>query len=710
MNGTILGIDLETASGCDLKTHGAWAYSLHESTKVYCVVFGFATARGEPYRYVRWEPGQPFPGEVRFWIMGGKPVLAHNAAFEAAIWTNVLGGMAARQIAAGGCVVFGDMVPDIDHDQWHDTQPLGLAVNLPASLDGLAHSLGCPVQKDLEGSKVMISMATLTIDELTGEWDNVNNTVENRLRLADYCETDVGAMLDCWYRLPPLSVTEAAVLRVDRDINRRGVYLDQEFAAACARMSEERKGELDSEAFSLTAGELADSRAAPALKRWLADQWVFPPKVARRKKQDDGTFKTTLSETVDKNAVNGMLDDPTLAAEVRAVLLNRMESNKVTSLAKLKRVPLMVDAAGRLRNALSYCGAHTGRWTSYGLQIHNLAKDKLGPGQGSLVRLAIARGDLDLLKFAVDQPLDAISQSIRSCVAAPPGRELIAADFSAIEARVVAWLAGQNDMLRLFENGTDVYVYQAGKAGAACPHLWRKDCSACEKNRQLGKVMVLALGYGMGALKFLDTASKWGVQLEPKEARRLQKAWRKSNDRIVSFWHELEGACRDAIRNVGETFSVGLIRCVATKSCLFVRLPSGRALRYWRPRIVSGGTKIVKTLNDEGELIDFEMHIDEIRYHRPKGAAMMADSAYGGQLVENVTQAVARDLLAEASIRIDAVEPYDLVMHVHDSLAAEVPTGRGDVDEFCDLMNASPTWADGLPLATEGYRDTRFRG
>jgi len=680
MDGNILGIDLETASGCDLKTHGAWAYSLHESTRVYCVGFGFAISRGEPYRYVRWEPGQPFPGEVAEWIEMGRPTLAHNAAFEVAIWTNVLAGL----------------VPTIADEQWQDTQPLGLAVNLPASLDGLAHALGCPIQKDLAGGKVMNSMATLTFDDDLGVWFNKNDTPENRLVLADYCETDVGAMLDCWYRLPPLSVTEAAVYRVDCEINRRGVYLDQSFAASCASMSEERKGELDNEAFSMTAGDLANSRSAPTLKKWLADQWVFLPRVARRKKDDEGKFKTVLSETCDKNAVVGLLDDPNLATEVREVLLNRMESNKVTSLAKLKRVPLMVDEFGRLRNALAYCGAHTGRWTSYGLQIHNLAKDKMDSGEGSLVRLALRRGDLDLLKFAVDQPLDAISQSIRSCVASPPGRELIAADYSAIEARVVAWLAGQDDMLRLFENGTDVYIYQAGNVGS--------------DNRQLGKVMVLALGYGMGALKFLDTAAKWGIHLDPKDARRFQKAWRESNKQIVQFWHDLEYACRDAIREPGETFQVGLVRCVATKSCLFVRLPSGRALRYWRPKIVSGGVKTVKTLNDEGELIDFEMHIDEIRYHRPKGAAMIVDSAYGGQLVENVTQAVARDLLAEATIRVDAVEPYDLVMHVHDSLAAEVPKGEGDVDEFCELMNASPSWATGLPLATEGYRDTRFRG
>jgi len=559
MNGTILGIDLETASGVELKTYGAWAYSLDESTRCYCVVFGFATARG-CYSFTRWQPGEPFPEPVATWIEAGRPVLAHNAAFEVAIWNNVLA----------------ERVPMIADDQWRDTQPLGLAVNLPASLDGLAHALGCPIQKDLDGAKLMKRMATLRRGD-DGEWFSPDDTPENRQRLLAYCERDVGAMLDCWYRLPQLSTAEAAVYRVDLDINKRGVYLDQEFAGSCARLAEQRKAELDGEAFSLTAGELANSRAAPALKRWLADQWVMLPRIARKKKRADGTFKTALTETADKNAVLGLLDDPNLASEVRAVLLNRMESNKVTSLSKLKRVPLMVDAAGRLRNALAYCGAHTGRWTSYGLQVHNLAKDRMDPGEGNLVRLALRRGDLDLLKFAVEQPLDAISQSIRSCVAAPPGRELIAADFSAIEARVVAWLAGQEDVLRLFYHGTDVYVYAAGNVGS--------------DNRQLGKVMVLALGYGMGALKFLDTAAAWGVCLEPREARRIQKAWRASNVAIVQFWHDLEDACRDAIRAVGKTFYCGLVSCVATASCLFVRLPSGRALRYWQPRIVSGGVR-----------------------------------------------------------------------------------------------------------------------
>ena len=675
----ILGIDLETASGCDLKTHGAWAYSLHDSTEVYCVSFGFAECKGG-YRYVRWEPGQPFPGDVAQWITELRPVLAHNVAFELAIWSNVLRGQ----------------VPPILDSQWVDTQPLGLAVNLPASLDGLAHALGCPTQKDKDGAKLMRAMANLSYDERLAVWFSELDTDENRLRLADYCEADVGAMLDCWYRLPKLSVAESAVHRVHLDINRRGVYLDRAFAQSCAKLAKERKAELDDETFSLTSGELANSRAAPALKAWLADQWAFLPVATRKKKLPDGTFEIATSETCDKNAVRKLMEDPSIAAEVRQLLANRTEANKVSSLSKLERVPLMIDGSGRTRDALAYCGAHTGRWTSYGLQIHNLAKDKMSDAEGALVRDAIRAEDLGQLKFVVAQPLDAISQSIRSCISAPPGRELIAADYSAIEARVVAWLAGQDDLVELFYEGEDVYIYAANNVGS--------------DNRQLGKVMVLALGYGMGALKFHTTAGQWGVHLDPKDARKFQRAWRVANPMIVQFWGDLENACRDAIKERGTVFRCGRVACAATSQCLFVQLPSGRALRYWHPKITVGGTKTIKTLDEDGALVDFEMRVDEIRYMRPKGAAMMRESVYGGQLVENVTQAVARDLLAEATVRVDAVEPYDLVMHVHDSLAAEVPKGEGDVDEFCELMNASPEWAAGLPLSTEGYRDVRFRG
>jgi DNA polymerase len=676
----VLGVDLETSSERPIGV-GAWAYSLHPSTICLCACFVYSTGRDAERVEFEWEPGDVLPKPVRDFIVNGGQLLAHNNSFEHAIWTNVL-------LPQG--------FPQVDDSQWQDTQPVGMAMNLPASLDGLTHSLGCPMQKDHEGQKLMLKMCKATPNE-QGGWDYpLADDRAARKRLRQYCMSDVHAMLDAHWRMPKLSMTEARVWMVDQRINKRGMYLDQEFAASCAIVAEQRKAELDNEAFSLTAGALVNSREPRALKQWLRECDVQVPTKVTRKKQPDGTFKAAKSETTDKAAVVKLLADPKLRAEVRAILQNRQESNKVSSLSKLKRIGVMVGPDGRLRNALAYCGAHTGRWASYGLQVHNLAKDKMGPGEGSLVRLALRRRDLNLLKQATALPLAAVSQSIRSCVSAPEGRELIAADFSAVEARVLAWLADQEDLLAIFHSGQDVYVHAATSIGS--------------RDRQLGKTCVLGLGYGMGAAKFVDTCATNGIDIEPKRAWQVHRLWRKANTEIVAFWRVLEQAVRDAIENPGTLFTAGRhIRVHSTPNCLLITLPSGRKLRYWRPKIVLT-TKTIKMLQEDGSTIEKEMKSHEIRYFTPRGGVMAPESTYGGKLVENVTQAVARDLLAEAIIRIDDTDPYDVVIHVHDSCGAEVPKGEGDVDEFCRLMAQLPQWAAGCPIDAEGYRSDRFQG
>jgi len=670
----VLCFDFETSSACDIKA-GAWAYSEHPTTIVYVACMAYAERAGR-YDHREWWPGGQLDAEVVDFIRAGGILVAHNVGFERSIWANLL-------LEQGW--------PGTDAGQWCDTQKLGLAVNQPLALEGLARALGCPVQKDKEGAKLMKRMASPVADG-EGGWV-YDRDPDHLMRLHQYCRDDVAATLDCYFRLPALSVREALVARVDQRINERGVYLDQDFAAKCLGVTAARSAELADEAFAATGGWLSNSTAAPALKAWLKSQGVVLPKVVRKNVR--GEHKA--SESVAKAVVVELLGDPDLPAEVRQVLENRVEANKVTSLAKLKRVPTMVGTDGRLRHALHFHGAHTGRWTSSGLQVHNLPKDNMEPGERALVRLVLSCGDLDGLKLATERPLDAVSQSLRSVIAAPPGRELVAGDFSGIEARVIAWLAGQDDILAEFAAGTDVYAYTAARIGST--------------SRQLGKVCVLALGYGMGPLKFASTAAAAGIHLENKQARAIQQFWRQTNHSIVEFWARLEEAARDAIDNPGTAFQVGLVYVMVKGDCLLLRLPSGRALRYWRPRIVPA-VKEVKTINEDGEVVTVTMHVEEVRFFTmgKDKKSMAPESTYGGKLAENVTQGAARDLLADALVRVDGVEPYEVVMHVHDSIAAEVPEGGGSVDEFCALMVDSPRWADGLPVAVDGYRDVRFRG
>jgi DNA polymerase len=664
-----LVVDIETSSFCPIK-HGGWAYSQHETTIVYCVCFRFHDGSE-----THWLPGDDLDDRVREHVESRGVLVAHNCAFEKAIWRNIL-------------VPRHGFPPEVSR-QWEDTQALGMAINLPASLDGLAKALGVPSQKDADGAKLMKRMAKPNVlDDGSLEYDT---DPANLARLLEYCYADVAATDACFKALPPLSAAEKIVWRVDQIINERGIFVDQPFAKACADIARERKRQLDQVAADVTNGELVGATSTPALKLYLTEQLIELPTTTKKRKS---TGEPWTPVTLDRAAVTAMLERDDLPAKAREILAARVEATRATSLAKLDRVPTMVNRDGRLRGALRYCGAHTGRWTSHGLQVHNLPKDRLGP-EGLLVREAIRHESLELLALVHPHPLEAISSCLRSVIAAPDDREIIAADFSAIEARVVAWLAGQDDITARFAAGEDVYTYAAQQVGS--------------DNRQLGKVCTLALGYGMGDVKFVSTATGWGVPLLPKEARRIRVAWREANDRIVSFWYALQDAAHAAVEQRGAVIDVGRIRVTCDDARLRIILPSGRALTYWRPSLGSARRKI-QVVDEDGSIVEKVVDMVELRFFGPEARGMKQQTTYGGKLAENVTQAVARDLLACALVKLEARDPYDPIVHVHDSVAAEVPRGKGDVDEFCSIITELPSWAVGLPMAAEGYRGRFFHG
>lgn len=688
----ILGIDVETCSAADLSDYGAWAYSQHESTIVYVVSFCYA--EGSEFGHVwRWYPGQGLPPELLDYLAAGGQLLAHNAGFEHAIWTNYL------------VPEFG--FPEIELTQWIDSQPVGLECNLPTKLEGLAKALGTPVQKDMAGHNLMKRLAVAKSDG-AGGYVYPDCTDVDLERLSLYCDDDVLAMLGAWVKLRPLSVLEERVRRLDQRINARGVFLDQVFAKKLRKLAERRSARLTDAARVATNWDLADAVAPPKLKAWLKSRNVALPTV--RKKNSKGEWYT--AETTDKRAIALMLDRHDLPADVREVLEVRREATKVTSLGKLRRVALMVGDDGRLRNAFQYCAANTGRWSSHGVQVHNLPKDKLSPVASKLVSVAVESENLELLEIAERHPLTALSSKLRSVLAAAPGHDLIAADFSSVEACVCAWLAGQQDKVDFLHG----YFHEMGKYRRGSRLTKPQDLyefaaeSIGSDSRQLGKVAELALQYGMGDPKFAATATDWGVPLELKLAARIKRAWRGTNVMIVRFWKELEQAAHAAVLARGSVHKVGRLVVYANAACLFVQLPSGRRLRYWQPTVVISKKTVRYVDKETEELVETEIEGPELQFYtqNPGKSGMTLESTYGGKLVENATQAVSRDLLAEAMLRLDPT--YPIVAHVHDSAAAEVPAGAGDVEEFCFLMAQAPPWADGCPIDADGYRAKRFRG
>ena len=673
----ILCVDIETCSAASIR-NGAYAYAEHESTRVWCVSFGTQdSATDEPHLYT-WVPGNDLPESLCEWVVNGGLLLAHNATFEMAIWEHIL------------TPEFGWPKPRLS--QWRDTQAVAALANLPLSLEGLAGIYKNSAQKDMDGSALMKSVAVAEYDP---EFDGYLYPAlhdDQLTALIDYCEADVEATLNVWFRLPKMPDHELSAWHVDQKINHRGVCIDTEFVEQMALMAERRKRQLGNDVFRITGSLLANSTSTPALKAWLKEEGVELP-VTERKTAGE----TREVETLNKVAVNDMLARDDIEGAVRAVLTNRVEANKSASLAKLKRVPNMVGADGRLRGALRYSVAHTGRWASSGIQVHNLPKDKREPEHRDRVLGYIREGSLDKVVATEDRPLEAMSESLRAMIVAGPGKDLIGADYSAIEARVLAWLAGDNSLISLFQSGADIYVKAAEDVGS--------------DSRQLGKVCTLALGYGMGPIKFASTATSWGVPLDLREARRVQRAWREANNSIVNFWFELETAVRNAIENRGERYEVGKLSVAADSRCLVIRLPSGRSIRYWRPRL-RRVTRLIPCVTPEGLIEERELDVSEIQFYTVGQGKnrMVLETTYGGKLVENVTQAVARDLLANALVNLEA-KGFPVVLHVHDSVVAEVPhSDERTVDEFCYHMTELPEWAVGCPIAAEGYRSLMFQG
>jgi DNA polymerase len=695
----LLCVDVETCSAARI-TNGAAAYAEHPSTRVWCISFAFSGGKHDTPNAFTWVPGDDIPDSVREHIDSGGLMLAHNVGFEHAIWRRIM------------VPIFG--WPTIRLKQWRDSQALAAASNLPVSLEGLARVFKNGPAKDMEGNKLMKSLATVTVDRATGEFIYPKPTADEMAKLISYCETDVLATLYVWWLLPVLSTDELAVWHVDQKINQRGIFIDIDFAERMAAMAERRKEDLSDDVFRITGSLCANSTSAPALKAWLKAEGVGLKVKVREKLVLDTTQNLPGSmlgappskvkvkvktETLDKEAVAEMLKDDNIDGAVRLVLDNRVEANKSASLAKLKRIPEMVSRDGRLRGALRYSIAHTGRWAGVGIQVHNLPKDKRDPKRADHVRRMIWAGDLDTLMMSEDLPLDAMSQSLRAVIIASPGRELLAADYSAIEARVVAWLAGAQGLLDTFARGEDVYVKAAKDIGS--------------DDRQLGKVCVLALGYGMGVLKFVDTARRppYNVEMTRKEAFKVQRGWRKANTEIVGFWKTLEEACHGAVANKGKRFSAGdHISVIYDGRAMRIVLPSGRSLRYWQPKLKRVTKKIV-SVNEDGELVTNEFDSIELQFFTvgKNKSRMSPEGTYGGKLCENVTQAVARDLLAYALVTLDA-KGYPLVLHAHDSIVAEVLKGSRSIEEFCRLMAALPPWAAGCPIAAEGYIGAFFKG
>jgi DNA polymerase len=369
-----------------------------------------------------------------------------------------------------------------------------------------------------------------------------------------------------------------------------------------------------------------------------------------------------------------------------------LEIRKSLSKSSTAKYQAFLDAKGdgdRIRGCFMYHGAATGRWAGRIIQPQNFPRGSFADLEPCIEMFK--NGDLDGVKMMYGDPMIAASSCIRAMIVPADGCDFICADYSSIEGRVLAWLAGEESALDVYREGRDPYKV----AAAAIYHTTYDGVDKAQ--RQIGKVSELACGYQGSTGAFNMMAAAYGVKVPEAEAKRIVDSWRESRPRTVQFWHELEHACRMAVDSPGQKFRYRDVQFIVHKGMLVLRLPSGRCLRYANPRFEPKEMSWGEVKN----VIAFDGVSSTTR-------KWSTQYLYGGLLAENVTQATARDLLVGGLFAVERAG-YPVVMHVHDEMVAEVPEGFGSVDEFERLMCSLPDWAEGLPLKAEGWRGKRYK-
>lgn len=638
-----LSIDIETFSDIDLIKCGVYKYA--DSPAFEILLFAYSIDDGE-INIIDLVNGEELPEEIAEAIKSDTVIkTAFNAQFERVCLSKYLG------------------LPEgeyLNPQSWYCTAVQAAELSLPSSLADVGAALGLERQKMTEGKELIkyFCVSCKPTKSNGGRTRNMPGDAPEKWALfKEYCKRDVDVERQIAEKLKkyPLSKSEHALYVLDQNINDRGVLVDLELARQAVKLNSIQTAVATEQAYTLTGLENPNSVAQ--LKAWLTENGVE-------------------IESLSKKAVAALADETD--GDIQEMLHLRLLMSK-TSVKKYEAVMRSVCRDNRVRGMMRFCGAsRTGRWSGNILQPQNLPQNHLP--DLTLARDIVKDGDFEMLNMTFGNVPNVLSELIRTVLIPKPNHRFIVADFSAIEARVLSWLAGEQWRLDTFRNGGDIY----------CASASQMFCVPVEKHgvnghlRQKGKISELACGYGgsVGALKNMG-AVEMGVPED--ELQGLINDWRNANPHIVKLWTEVGNTAMKAIKEK-TIVSLGKLVFMYERGILFIRLPSGRRLSYIKPRI---GTN-----RFGGDSITYMGVSASKKWERLE--------TFGGKLVENIVQAIARDLLASAMMNV-ANAGYNIVFHVHDEIIAEAPDGQGSVDEMCKLMSINPDWADGIPLSADGY-------
>ena len=638
-----LSCDIETFSDVDLIRCGVYKYA--DSPNFEMLLFAYAVDDGDVH-IIDIAGGEELPEKIIQAIKSDTVVkTAYNAQFERVCLSRYL------------------KLPDgeyLNPQSWYCTAVQAAELALPLSLADVGSVLGLERQKMTEG-KELIKYFCVPCKPTKSNGNCTRNRpchdINKWETFKKYCmrDVDVERQIADKLKMYPISDEEHRLYVLDQIINDRGVLVDSELAEQAVKLNSIQTAVAVEQAYMITG--LENPNSVTQLKQWLKEKGVE-------------------IESLSKKSVKSLADETD--GDVSEMLKLRLLMAK-TSVKKYEAVIRSVCSDNRVHGMMRFCGANrTGRWSGNILQPQNLPQNHLP--DLTLARDIVKDGDFEMLDMMFGNVPNVLSELIRTVLIPKPNHRFIVADFSAIEARVLAWIAGEQWRIDTFKNGGDIYCASASK-------MFKVPVEKHGVNgelRQKGKISELACGYGgsVGALKNMG-AVEMGVQ--ENELQGLINDWRNANPHIVRFWYEVGNAAMKAIKEK-TTVPLGKLVFAYERGILFIRLPSGRWLSYIKPRI---GTN-----RFGGDSITYMGINSAKKWDRLE--------TFGGKLTENIVQGTARDLLANALINA-ANAGYDTVFHVHDEIICEVPNGYGSVDELCKLMCIKPEWADGLPLNADGF-------
>lgn len=749
----MITIDFEGRSAADLIRWGQRRYALDVSTQALCLCWQYSEKPIDSdvhlwHRDHPWiEKSEPDDELIRR-IRDGEPVEAHNAGFEFNFWNLAF----TRE--------FPEWDVKLQVEQMFCSAAKASCMSLPRSLEDAVVALGLPHHKIADGKRLINKLSKPMTRRGKNKGDGViefnEEEIEHRKNWV-YCQGDVRAERGLSDAIPEMTEQERKYWLMDFRMNLRGIALDRRAAEVGMELAVKEAGRLNGELREVTGGAVEKGSQRAGLLTWANGRLVdLGHEPLANTKADTLSFALDgvptkagdeareAAEPIAKAKWEEMGEE---GARVSRALRICMEVNR-SSVAKYKRMTQSVCPDDRLHDIMLYNGAdRTGRWSGKGVQPHNFVRGyskDMSAAWDDIMSL-----DLDYITMVWGDPMVALAKACRGALVATEGKELYAADFNAIEARKLAWLSGCGPMLEMFVPGKDIYCDMASAI------YGRTIVKSDKSERNLGKKAILGLGYAMGWEKFQTTVwNDEGIWLDDEFCQMVVRIYRKEKyPEVPALWASAQKAAIAAVVEGGEHYcggdalGIGAVSYFMSDDGKFLhcRLPSGRLLAYLYPRVRQRVTYRFDALNARGRptKVNFPAKKNvpqhRVRWHAEKIAAKQGKTllstppesfvsphlsfmgrdtytkqwkrcgTHGGSLVENYDQASSRDLLAEAMLRVDEMDEFDLLLSIHDEVIAEAAKGTCAVEEFEAIMSEVPIWAPNMPITAEGWIGPRLR-